>query len=73
MEHPGKRSVGGYYTPKKLKLLKDFDKSEKYGANVLTSHYGNDLAATVMKETREELERLIPAYQMSVARRTSSR
>jgi hypothetical protein len=41
--------------------LRDFDKFfGKYGRRVLVSHYGKDLADTIVKETYHEYEELIP-------------
>ena len=55
------RAFDGYYTDQKSKLLGDFSKfSEKYARRVLVSHYGKDLADTILKETRHEYEELIP-------------
>lgn len=48
-----------YYVAQKSKLLRDFDKNEKYAGRILASHYG-DLADTIWKEARREYEALIP-------------
>jgi hypothetical protein len=55
------RAFDGYYTDQKSKLLSDFSKFfGKYGRRVLVSHYGKDLADTIVKETHNEYEELIP-------------
>ncbi len=48
------------YADQKTRLLKDFDKAvKKHYRRVLASHYGSDLADTVLKETRHEYDTLI--------------
>lgn len=55
------RTFEGYYTDQKSKLLGDFSKFfKKYGRRVLLSHYGTDLADTIVEEARQEYEDLIP-------------
>jgi len=49
-----------YYIKQKPKLLKDFDKMSKQVKNVLVSHYGEEMADTIIQETRDEYENLIP-------------
>lgn len=50
-----------YYRSQRLKLLKDFDKTvKKYGRKILVRRYGNALADTIVKESRQEFEVLIP-------------
>jgi hypothetical protein len=52
--------VDNYYTSRKEKLLKDFDKTAKRLREVLVSYYGDDLTDTIIRETRQEYECLIP-------------
>jgi len=55
------RQSEGYYTQQKLKLLRDFDEAfAEGGRRILVSHFGDELADTILKETREEYEALIP-------------
>ena len=50
-----------YYVAERSKLLRDFDKNiEKYGRGILASHYGDDQADTILKESHREYEALIP-------------
>jgi hypothetical protein len=49
-----------YYVAQRSRLLRDFDKNEKYSRRILASHCGDDLADTILKETRREYEALIP-------------
>lgn len=56
-----KQMVENYYTSRKSKLLKDFDKyMRKHARKALVSHYGDDLTDTIARETRQEYEALIP-------------
>ena len=56
-----KQMVENYYTSRKSKLLKDFDKyRRKHVRKALVSHYGDDLTDTIARETRQEYEALIP-------------
>ena len=56
-----KQMVENYYTSRKSKLLKDFDKyTRKHVRKALVSHYGDDLTDTIARETRQEYEALIP-------------
>ena len=56
-----KQMVDNYYTSRKSKLLKGFDKyRRKYSRKVLVSYCGDDLTNTIIKETRQEYEALIP-------------
>ena len=52
--------VDDYYTSRKSKLLRDFDKTAKRLRKILVSYYGDDLADTIARETRQEYEALIP-------------
>ena len=53
--------VDNYYTSRKSKLLKDFEKySKKYALNVLQSRYGYEFTDKIVKEARQEYEILIP-------------
>jgi hypothetical protein len=55
------KTFDGYYMNQKSKLLVDLSKFvRKYGATVLISHYDQDLAGTIVKETHHEYEELIP-------------
>lgn len=49
-----------YYTSQKLKLLKDFDKIAIHLRSALLVSNEPNLAETIIKETREEFEWLIP-------------
>jgi hypothetical protein len=55
-----KQMVDDYYTSRKAKLLKDFDKAAKRLRKILVSYYGDDLTDTIARETRQEYEALIP-------------
>jgi len=48
------------YISRKQKLLKDFDKSIARIKSVLTSHYGNEQANSLISESRFEYETIIP-------------
>ena len=52
--------VDDYYTPRKSKLLKDFGKTVKRVRKVFVSYYGADLTDTMIRESRQEYEILIP-------------
>lgn len=49
-----------YYTTRKAKLLKDFDKSADITSDYVVSLYGRELADTLIKDARQEYEYLIP-------------
>ena len=49
-----------YYTAQAHKLLKDFDKVAKHYRNVLKSHLGDEAPDEIIRETRQEFQRLIP-------------
>jgi len=49
-----------YYLPKKLKLLKDFDKTADLMKDYLVKRYGEELADKLYSETRQEYEKIIP-------------
>jgi len=50
----------GHYISKKLKLLKDFDRTASLLESYLVKRYGKDLADRLYKETRQEYEKIIP-------------
>jgi hypothetical protein len=52
-------TVGSYILERK-KLLKDFDKMTKHARRVVQSRYGEGFTNTVIPETRQEYENLIP-------------
>ncbi|MFC1929772.1 L-2-amino-thiazoline-4-carboxylic acid hydrolase [Chloroflexota bacterium] len=49
-----------YYVSRKLKLLKDFDKTASLVKDPVVSSYGSDFADTLYREARQEYEALIP-------------
>ncbi len=49
-----------YYSSKKSKLLKDFDKTAALMQDYLVGRYGEELAGRLYSETRQEYEELIP-------------
>jgi hypothetical protein len=54
-------SASGYYVTQKTKLLTDFQENfVKFGRSIMISHFGDDLADTILKETYQEYEALIP-------------
>jgi hypothetical protein len=54
-------AFGDYYVAETSKLLRDFDKNvEKYGRRILASHYDDDEADTILKQSHHEYEALIP-------------
>jgi hypothetical protein len=55
-----KQMVDDYYTSRKAKLLKDFDKTARCWRKVMVSYYGDDFSDTIVGETRQEFEVLIP-------------
>lgn len=50
----------GYYSSRKEKLLKDFDKTCSLMKDPMTAHYGEDFASSLLKEMRKEYIKLIP-------------
>lgn len=52
--------ANSYYISRKAKLLKDFDKTVDCVKEIFTSRYGEQFANTILKESREEFETLIP-------------
>jgi hypothetical protein len=52
--------INNYYTSRKSKLLKDFNKIIKRARKVFVCHFGSDLTYTIAEETRQEFENLIP-------------
>lgn len=55
-----KQTLENYYTSRRGKLLKDFDKIAKSVRDILISHYGEELTDTTIRETRQEYDALIP-------------
>ena len=49
-----------YYTSKKSKLLKEFDKNIKQVRRVFVTRYGEGLTQAFMREARQEYEAIIP-------------
>lgn len=56
----GKSTAVNYYTSRKAKLLKDFDKSVERVRDVFVSRYGADFTDSLIKEAHHEYETLIP-------------
>ena len=52
--------VDSYYTSRKPKLLKDFDKTANLVKDFVVSSYGSDFADTLSRDARQEYEVLIP-------------
>ena len=52
--------VEDYYTSRKDRLMRDYDKASKVLGRVLTARYGVNFAAAIRKEARQEFEALIP-------------
>ncbi len=52
--------VDSYYTSRKPKLLKDFDKTANLVKDFVVSSYGSDFANTLYRDARQEYEVLIP-------------
>ena len=50
----------GYYTPRKDKLLEDYDSISALMRASLVARYGGDFANTLHKEARQQYEELIP-------------
>jgi len=55
-----KQVIDNYYTSRKPKLLKDFDKTANLVRDFVVSSYGSDFADTLYREVRQEYEALIP-------------
>jgi hypothetical protein len=55
-----KNQSKNYYSSRKSKLLKSFDKTASLVRDVVVSRYGEDFADTLHKETRQEYKALIP-------------
>jgi hypothetical protein len=55
-----KNQQNNYYISRKQRLLKGFDKTASLVRGTVISHYGEELADILLKETREEFEALIP-------------
>ena len=53
-------SFDDYYVAQRAKLLRDFDNFAKHGSKILVSHYGDELAGSILQEARVEYEALIP-------------
>lgn len=54
------KKIENYYISRKPKLLKDFDKTVNIVKRVFISHYGEEFANSILEETRQEFEALIP-------------
>ena len=54
------QATDSYYTSRKPKLLKSFDKTAGLVRDHVVSRYGPDFARTLYRETRQEYEALIP-------------
>ncbi len=52
--------VDNYYTSRKSKLLKEFDKSAKRVRGVFVARYSEELASEMLKDARQEYAALIP-------------
>jgi hypothetical protein len=48
------------YLPRRLKLLKSFDRSVSHGKQVLISRFGEELANALIRKSRHEYEVIIP-------------
>ena len=55
-----KNQPNNYYTSRKSKLLKSFDKTASLVRDSVVSSYGSDFADTLYREVRQEYEALIP-------------
>jgi len=55
-----KRRIDDSVTARKSQLPKDFDKVTEGTKKVLASHYGDEFAETVARDTHQEFEALIP-------------
>lgn len=55
-----RKEIDNNFIRRKAELLKFFDKLMKNRKKALVSRYGADLADTIMKESRQEYESLIP-------------
>jgi len=55
-----KQVIDNYYASRKLKLLKDFDKTASLGRDTVVSRYGSDFADMLYREVRQQYEELIP-------------
>jgi len=54
------KKIENYYISRKPKLLKNFDKTANIVRKIVISRYGEEFAHTILKETRQEFEALIP-------------
>ena len=48
------------YVPRRLKLLKSFDRSVAHGRRALDRHFGDKLATSIVEQSRCEYEAIIP-------------
>ncbi|MBW2617886.1 MAG: hypothetical protein JRC92_03300, partial [Deltaproteobacteria bacterium] len=53
----------GYYVSRKKKLLKDFDKTFARVGRLLSRDYGDGFSKTILEESRQEFEDLIPLIE----------
>lgn len=54
------KQIIGYYSSRKEKLLKDFDRICSLMKDPMTVRYGDDFSGILLKEIREEYKKLIP-------------
>jgi hypothetical protein len=52
--------VVGYYSSRIQRLLKDFDRTSELMKDSLVARYGEELANTLKRETRQKYENLVP-------------
>ena len=52
--------IMGYYSSRKEKLLKDFDRTSALVKEALVTRYSEGFASTLQREVRQEYEKLIP-------------
>ncbi len=52
--------VIGYYSPRRQKLLADFDRISALVKNFVVDRYGEEFASNLRREARQEFEKLIP-------------
>ena len=50
----------GYYTSRSARLLKDFDKTASMMKDSLVDRHGADLTNKLVRDARQEYERIIP-------------
>ncbi len=54
------KQIIGYYSSRKKKLLKDFDRICSLTIHPMTVRYGEDYSSTLLKDIRDEYKKLIP-------------